>query len=358
MLPEMEESSIRKKNHMDTFIELYEEDQNRLRAELTDARSSRRQMEVLEEELDRLLLRYNDHCPTEAARQCAAFGISGARMTVPLLCAGEDPDAQGTGLAQSVAEANERGTGLRHSIGGANAQDTGIGQSGKETSAQYTQAGKKTRLLVKSFILCIGCLISAGSILIPAGSTPALQEILNLRFVLWMLAAGFALILTAFLIPATPSGRKSKSGRNTDTDIWAMKYREASKIDRICSTLRNYILLLDRELEAVCTAEQEKEMAGAAPAGPADEQEAAMLAGLLEAAYSRDGDYALDKLDELKFYLHRKGIRVVDYSEETRTMFDLMPAQHNATIRPALVTDTKVLSRGLAGFSQESSGNL
>ena len=68
----------------------------------------------------------------------------------------------------------------------------------------------------------------------------------------------------------------------------------------------------------------------------------------MAASYSGDPEFALEKIDEIKYYLHKQQIETVDYSEATKQYFDLMPGIKSGTIRPALVADGKVLKKGLA----------
>ena len=88
---------------------------------------------------------------------------------------------------------------------------------------------------------------------------------------------------------------------------------------------------------------------GAAPKdGDISESELALYAELLEAMYSRDGKAALDKLEDITYFLHRNRIEAPDYTEQNREWFDVMPSTSAATIRPALVRDGKLLKKGLA----------
>ena len=79
------------------------------------------------------------------------------------------------------------------------------------------------------------------------------------------------------------------------------------------------------------------------------EKDLSLMGELLEASYSRDGEYALDKLNQLKFRLHQEGIETVDYSPENENWFDRLPSSQSTTIRPALVFNGQLLKKGLAG---------
>jgi hypothetical protein len=83
--------------------------------------------------------------------------------------------------------------------------------------------------------------------------------------------------------------------------------------------------------------------------GEPDGAELAMLSDLLEAAYSGDGEFALEKLSGIRYYLYKKQIEVIDYSKDTAAMFDIMPAKGKAsTMRPALVYQGRLLRKGIA----------
>ncbi|MBQ2955132.1 MAG: hypothetical protein IJE08_01595 [Clostridia bacterium] len=75
---------------------------------------------------------------------------------------------------------------------------------------------------------------------------------------------------------------------------------------------------------------------------------------LLEAANTRDGEYALKAVPALTAALMGQGIEVVKYSEENEEYFDMYPGtEAGITIRPALVKDGKVIARGQATEEME-----
>ena len=104
-----------------------------------------------------------------------------------------------------------------------------------------------------------------------------------------------------------------------------------------------------------------------------DENELDLMGQLLEDAYGRRAadETAAELLSQLKFYLHKKQIDVVDFEDrmtygqreasgqsasgedlsidrDRRSWFDMIPAYAAGTIRPALVRDGKLLKKGLA----------
>ena len=91
-----------------------------------------------------------------------------------------------------------------------------------------------------------------------------------------------------------------------------------------------------------------REQAGNIDGRPATTPELELFSDLLAAAYSGDPEYALEKIEAIKYYLHKQQIEVVDYSEETAQYFDLMPGTAAGTIRPAMVANGGLLRKGLA----------
>ena len=91
-----------------------------------------------------------------------------------------------------------------------------------------------------------------------------------------------------------------------------------------------------------------RDEAGQIDGHQASSSELDLFSDLLAAAYSQDPEYALEKIEEIKYYLHRQQIEVVDYSENTAQFFDMMPGLHAGTIRPAMVADGKLLRKGVA----------
>ncbi|MBQ6126339.1 MAG: hypothetical protein IJI77_04900, partial [Erysipelotrichaceae bacterium] len=74
-----------------------------------------------------------------------------------------------------------------------------------------------------------------------------------------------------------------------------------------------------------------------------------LLSDRLESAYGEgNSEYAKQIVSEVKFYLRRKNIDVVDYDGDNRAFFDLMPSEVSGTIRPALVIAGSVLRKCLA----------
>ena len=57
---------------------------------------------------------------------------------------------------------------------------------------------------------------------------------------------------------------------------------------------------------------------------------------------------ALDAIGDLKYSLYKRGIEAVDYSEENKVMFEILPSTKESTVNPALVKDGVLLKKGVA----------
>ena len=128
-----------------------------------------------------------------------------------------------------------------------------------------------------------------------------------------------------------------------------MKADETVDPDRCWRAMRTTALMIDRQIEDAAAeekAEQKKMMSEKQAAFSKEETE--LYAGLLEAGYSGDGEYALDRLEDLKYFLHHKGIEVIDLDEAHKDWFEYMPGEKEGTIRPAIALGGKLLKKGLA----------
>ena len=67
------------------LIELLEKDKQNLLTELAASKTAERAVTVLENELDKLLLMYNEHCSSERERDAAAYITQAIRLSLPLI---------------------------------------------------------------------------------------------------------------------------------------------------------------------------------------------------------------------------------------------------------------------------------
>ncbi|MGN0997779.1 MAG: hypothetical protein ACI4PG_12800 [Candidatus Ventricola sp.] len=90
--------------------------------------------------------------------------------------------------------------------------------------------------------------------------------------------------------------------------------------------------------------------------GTADDAMLDLLCALMEAKESGRPELALRSLDQAEQYLHLLGMELVRYTPENAAMFDLLPTLGDArTIRPALLSEGRLVRRGTAACRMERS---
>ena len=106
----------------------------------------------------------------------------------------------------------------------------------------------------------------------------------------------------------------------------------------------------DGQLERVraASAAQHKRADEAAGQGPLDPAAVELFSELLEAAYASGEEGAREAATSIRFYLHNAQIDVTDYAEGREAWFEFLPATKPGTIRPALISNGKVLKKGIA----------
>ncbi|MBQ6389776.1 MAG: hypothetical protein IJH90_09250 [Mogibacterium sp.] len=290
------------------MTELLEKDKDRLLTELADAKTAEKAIRMLENETDKLLIRYNEQCSGERERDAAAHLMQAVRLALPLI--------DSTGRTKIW----ERGA------------------DGKETEV-------KSKVAILPIILMI-----LGIALIAFGVVPLILYLMantsgdELRTEL--LTRGSSALSGAIVLFASGvlyGKPKEKSSREQHVEISV----DPAKVYR---AYRAAILSVDQSLDEVSAMERwnSREQAGNIDGRPATTPEIELFSDLLAASYSGDPEYALEKIDDIKYYLHRQQIEAVDYSEETKQYFDLMPGVQGGTIRPALIADGALLKKGLA----------
>ena len=157
---------------------------------------------------------------------------------------------------------------------------------------------------------------------------------------------GAALLYIAGRRTGGKHGGMGKSGAGAGSD----RHIEASlDTERIYRNLCTILTVIDQNLE-----ERSRELTAlpdtSTASSPLPEDEIALLSTLLEAAYAdRESPESGGMIADIKYYLHRKGIEVVDFTSETEKHFDRMPSRGTGTLRPALITsDGRVIRKGLS----------
>ena len=67
------------------IVDILEKDKDNLLTELAAAKESEKAVRVLENELDKLLLTYNEQCSSERERNAAAYMMQAVRLSLPLI---------------------------------------------------------------------------------------------------------------------------------------------------------------------------------------------------------------------------------------------------------------------------------
>ena len=155
------------------------------------------------------------------------------------------------------------------------------------------------------------------------------------------IAAGAAFFL---FLSGIFSARKKEENKQ---ELYAETIPDGEKTYHI---LLNSVLTMDRILEQVRNEELlENKKALMEEKDSLKKEDVQFLSDLLESAYGEgNSEYGKQLINDVKFYLRRKNIDVVDYDGENRAFFDLMPSESSGTIRPALVVAGTVLRKGLA----------
>ena len=292
------------------FVELLEKDKQNLLTELAASKTAEKATHVLENELDKLLLMYNDRCGNERERDAAAYMTQAIRFSLPLI----------------------------DSVGETKVWETGSSEAAKS----------KSRLNPLVFLFIIGALVLCGLGLFPfiaPSFSDGIDSIKNFDVAL-LKPIGFIVggAASAFIggLLARRSGQKQPK-RTQQVEIQV----DSAKIYR---SFRNALLSVDQSLEEIQSMERwaERDAAGTIDGHEVSDSELDIFSDLLAASYSNDPDYAMEKIDAVKYYLHRQQIEVVDYSAETAQFFDMMPGQRAGTIRPAMVANGNLLRKGVA----------
>ena len=124
---------------------------------------------------------------------------------------------------------------------------------------------------------------------------------------------------------------------------------------RVYHTLQGTLLAADKNLQDMKEAEKAEREQAQALTDAISGEEAELFASLLEAAYARrgtDGADAEEIISDIRYYLHRQNVEIVDYTPDKEGWFELLPARRPGTMRPALSTGGRLLKKGLASSAE------
>ena len=289
------------------MTDFLEKDKENILTSIAESGSAARAVTVLENEVDKLLLKHNEHCDTDREREAAAYMMQAVRLSLPLI----------------------------DSAGKTKVWERGSDKQDRE---------EKGKINIPFLLLTIAAvaLVAYGLVpLVVAGLINAGDQYRNQL-----------LIRTAFVIGGMVMGFFAGAMQRRQEKQAAKEHQVEIKVDadKIYRHFRAAIYSVDQSLEEINAAERwnKREQAGNIDGRKALTPEIDLFSDLMAASYSKDPEYALEKIDDIKYYLHKQQIDVVDYSEETAQYFDLMPGTQGGTIRPALVADGVLLKKGLA----------
>ena len=287
------------------MTDLLEKDKDNLITELAAAGTADKAVRVLENEMDKLLLRHNEQCESDRERESAAFMMQAVRLSLPLI------DSNGD------IKVWERGGG---------AVDEG--------------GSFKISFLVLFILGLALSVFGFGPMFFDAFASADANARNDV-----ILHGGATLVgLVCLYFAGYMYSRPKKEGKR--------EHQVEIKIDadKIYRNFRTAILSIDQSLEEIAAAERwnKRDQAGSIDGRTVTSSELDLFSDLLAASYSGDPEYALEKIEQIKYFLHKQQIEVIDYSSETAKYFDLMPGTKAATIRPALVAQGGLLRKGLA----------
>ncbi len=277
--------------------EFLEKDKDRLKNHLSTATGAEEAVRICEDELNRILLQYNEQSPSDTLRRAASSSMMTVRSALPLMSSsGEIRSYERTISASSPK------TGFWMPLG--------FGIALCAAAGFFLTTAPKSLLAVGLILLIAGivCVFIGGMRFGKRhGYIPEKEQILEVR----------------------------------------------PDPDKIYYNLSGLLTVVDQQLEDTQYEElREKELpkASAADGISVPEEELQLLSGILETAYARiDSPGADTVISNIRFYLHKKGMEVIEYSDETARYFNKMPSSMNGTLRPAILQGNTVVIKGLAG---------
>lgn len=288
------------------MLDYLEKDKNQVMAQLDQAGSPEKAQKVLSQTLQKLLFQYNEDCGEPQEREAAAYMLQTAQMALPLVDTAGEPKVW------------ERPAGM-----------DGAG-------APVKASGRSTGFLIAGVIALGVSLVAA------ATRSMGILGALSLPVILIALALAFVLIYLAGYYRGAPAAPGKKKNPMYQVEM-------LTDTQKAFRCLRAIVISVDQTLEQIGAGlKWEKDREGFEIEDKADAAQIELFSSLLEAAASGDGQYALDQLEQVKYYLHTKQIEAVDYSSDTAAWFDVMPSTRTGTIRPALVSGGRLLKKGLA----------
>lgn len=191
--------------------------------------------------------------------------------------------------------------------------------------------------------------------LIAAGGISALRvilEIIQLRAAASAAGTWIPVNLLTMLLPILEGCAFFAAGvlAVTKTSLFGSQKQEQMvevlvDAERLYRMLYAAMLVVDRELAQVESAPALEAPSAQLLLGA---PEMDLCVSILEAGYASEDALMKECTENLKYYLHRRGIEAIDDVENNRAMFEIMPGIRKEVVFPALVEDGRVLRRGMA----------
>lgn len=288
---------------MTTMQALLEKDKERFLHNMAAAKSSAESVATVEEQFSRILSAYNEEEENERIKSTAVYLVEALSSSAGLL------DCDGESVIWSKSQYRP-------------------GISKPRRSAWFI-------IFLLLGILCLA--VAGGGLIFFTDTMPPSDEM--------MIGLGVAAAAALFLFLSGIFSAKKKE--ENKQELYAETIPDGEKTYHI---LLNSVLTMDRILEQVRNEELlENKKALMEEKNSLKKEDIQLLSDLLESAYGEgNSEYAKQIVTEVKFYLRRKNIEVIDYDGENRVFFDLMPSEISGTIRPALVIAGSILRKGLA----------
>ncbi len=281
-----------------TTRDLLEQDKESLLRRLSGADTPQTAVTALDDELGRILLKYSETAPSPRVGAEARYALSTARAALSL-----------------------------------------VDSAGEIKTWEETTPQKVSPSFLPLLLGGVAALIAAGLLL---SLNPGALAVFA-----WLLMAGGGICL--FYAGLKLSHRKEAPDR---------KVRMETRLDgdKIYHALLGTLTVIDSNLEDAHlaeAAEEEPPLPGEEVKSAIPADELALMGNLLMSAYASRGEAGADEIiGDIRFYLHKKGIEVVDYTPETSRYFSRMPSKNKGTLSPALIQDGAVLVKGLAAAGQ------
>jgi len=287
-------------NSMQMYLE---KDKERFLNNLAKTLNKAAALKEVRNELDRILYSYNEQDLSDAQKEAASFMIQSVKPAFSAL------EADGEATVFTREEVN-----------------------GKKEEAK--------RSVFFTVFLFLGLLCSLASL----GYIYIAYVQYAKDYYPWALFGGVFLASLFLLLAGIFSKKKPAKERK---QYYAEMHIDSEKVyQSVFAT----ILVIDKQLEELQIRESialKKQMQEGGSG--VDDNEIELYAQLLESAYAdRDNPLSQEFVSQLKYYLHKHHIEVVEYTKENKGYFDFMPSEAVSTIRPAFLLDGTILKKGLA----------